>query len=1388
MVSRSPKQVQHEPSHEPKTHAQFLLLALSRAAQSIQRAHTAEDFYHAVGREIHSLGGEVTLLLMGEDQKSLSISYLSFMPEIIGKAEQMTGLSMRGYRIPILPGGIFERTLQSRTAVYIDSSREMLIEALPKPLQALSGTLLTVFNLRQGILAPLWVENEALGLFMVNGAFLTHEDLPAMESFAGQIAAGLYNVRLMQKLKDELSARKQAEEALTHSRSLLLALGRAANQVQLAREPDDIYKVVGEQIRALGYEVAMLMFGSDPHRLYFRYTTIPEKVLYALEKITGLPSQNYSWMVSDNGRLGTILREGTAQYIPNIEEIVSEALSEFLRPMLPKLQRLANAYQGIFAPLSVGDQKYGFMVVFGNSRLSADDLPAVESFAGQVSVSLWNATLAKQVKSELEERKQVEKTLRLSHATFEGIFNSVTETIYVQDENGVFLNVNTGAERMYGYPREGFIGRTPEFLSAPGKNDLEKFKTYVRQAFNGDQVEFEFWGIRKNGTVFLKEVHLAPSLYYGQRVVIAVARDITDRKRAEETLRVSEAKVHALLDSVPDVLFVFNRAGEFLDYYTSHEDQLLVSPTTFLGRNIRDVMPADIVEKYFASLSRLEQTGESQLLEYSLNLSHGLRHFETHLGIHQQDNILCVVRDVTDRKQVEKSLAKQYEALNSLYQMTATLSSTTLIEEVYTAALDTLQNILELRRVAILLFDAEGVMRFKAWRGLSDDYRAVAEGHSPWTMDATNPEPVLVSDAQADPTLEHLHPLFSSEGIGALGFIPLLHQGRLLGKFMLYCDNPHTFVDDEIQLAQTIARHVALAISRQQTQEALASSESELRALFASMRDTVLVIDQNGVYRKIAPVSFEPLYIHPEDILGKNISDFFPPEKVQEFLAVMRHVLKTGQMTLIEYEMQIGEHQPWFESAVSPMGTDATIWVARNITERKKIEAALVRSELAHRTLFEEMPIGLYRTRVTGGIVDINSAMAHMFGFSSPSEMMQQKAWDYYNDPAANDTFIREINKTGSLSSFEAEYVRKDGTTFWAEDYARIVYDKDGKPEYYEGSLIDTTERKHTAEELKKSEALYRLLAERVADVVWVLDIASMKLKYISPSVHTMLGYMPEEVLERPIEEFIAPESVKEIRERLPARSKRFTSGDFSVVTRLNQIDQFHKNGSIITTEISSTLMLNPSGQLEAIGVSRDISQRKQAEDSLRQANISLAMTHRELQQMFEHEQVLARTDSLTKLHNRRYFFELASREFTASLRYKRPLTVILFDVDDFKPANDSYGHAMGDAILRQIASIASSQVRDVDILARYGGDEFTILLPQTTAEQAFHSAERLREAVAEMHVEEAGNSLSVTLSLGIADINLDPPDASIEDAIRRADQALYKAKQSGRNHTIVHS
>jgi diguanylate cyclase (GGDEF)-like protein len=229
------------------------------------------------------------------------------------------------------------------------------------------------------------------------------------------------------------------------------------------------------------------------------------------------------------------------------------------------------------------------------------------------------------------------------------------------------------------------------------------------------------------------------------------------------------------------------------------------------------------------------------------------------------------------------------------------------------------------------------------------------------------------------------------------------------------------------------------------------------------------------------------------------------------------------------------------------------------------------------------------------------------------------------------------------------------------------------------------------------------------------------------------------------------------------------------------------KDGSEIWVEDHGAYVHDEQGGLKYHeGILRDITERKHAEDELYRAKDSLEIAHRELQELLAHAQVLARTDGLTGLYNFRYFFELASYEFSAAMRYQRPLSIIIFDTDNLKLVNDTFGHITGDKMLLNVAQTASKQVRSVDALARYGGDEFVVLLPQTNAQQAFPVAERIRSSVADMRIETEKGPLAVTLSIGIAELQLDLVDENLETIVQRADKALYTAKSTGRNRTMI--
>jgi signal transduction histidine kinase/CheY-like chemotaxis protein len=192
------------------------------------------------------------------------------------------------------------------------------------------------------------------------------------------------------------------------------------------------------------------------------------------------------------------------------------------------------------------------------------------------------------------------------------------------------------------------------------------------------------------------------------------------------------------------------------------------------------------------------------------------------------------------RSEVE-SLRHARAEIGTLYELLDRTSRASSLEDVYAPALDAVRSALHIERSSILLFDPDGVMRFKAWQGLSDAYRAAVEGHSPWTRDVKDPVPIAVEDAETDPSMAAYRPVFRAENIRALAFIPLVDHGELLGKFMVYSAEPRAFTVDEMRLASTVAMQVAYAVAKKRSElEVLAARETAETA--NRMKDEFLAV------------------------------------------------------------------------------------------------------------------------------------------------------------------------------------------------------------------------------------------------------------------------------------------------------------------------------------------------------------------------------------------------------------------------------------------------------------------------------------------------------------------------------------------------------------------
>jgi diguanylate cyclase (GGDEF)-like protein len=249
----------------------------------------------------------------------------------------------------------------------------------------------------------------------------------------------------------------------------------------------------------------------------------------------------------------------------------------------------------------------------------------------------------------------------------------------------------------------------------------------------------------------------------------------------------------------------------------------------------------------------------------------------------------------------------------------------------------------------------------------------------------------------------------------------------------------------------------------------------------------------------------------------------------------------------------------------------------------------------------------------------------------------------------------------------------------------------------------------------------------------------------------------------------------------------RIAAGDQSALSAMTEVEQPHKNGSIVVSEVVASFLLDADGKPHAVlGVSRNITERRRVEAQLREANDKLRGQLEEIENLHVALQEQAIRDSLTGCFNRRYLDETLERELSRSRREGYPLSLVILDLDHFKQINDTYGHQAGDQALVVLAETLRADIRHEDVLCRYGGEEFIILMPHMPLATAAERAEAWRQKIADIRVPFGKFELTFTTSAGVAAY---PDHGKTPDELSQsADLALYLAKNAGRNRVIVFS
>lgn len=365
--------------------------------------------------------------------------------------------------------------------------------------------------------------------------------------------------------------------------------------------------------------------------------------------------------------------------------------------------------------------------------------------------------------------------------------------------------------------------------------------------------------------------------------------------------------------------------------------------------------------------------------------------------------------------------------------------------------------------------------------------------------------------------------------------------------------------------------------------------------------------------------------------------------------------------------------------------------------------------------------------------------------------MVPRYAWRELRDK------VNECFSSGCAQELEQAYDLKDGTHWWRLSLNPLRH-KFGDAATVDILLtgLDITPKMELTRQLEISTSRFRSVVDAAYDAIITID-QEHNITLFNRAAEYLFGYSQSEMIGQPLERLI-PERFREKHSKYIHQFARSPVNSREMNER-GRIYGLHRDGTLVPVEIAIS-KINVNGLLEFTAVIRDIADRVRLMDLLQKE---------------------AETDELTGLPNRRTFFETAANLFRSSEK----VSLFMLDIDHFKKVNDTYGHDAGDEVLRALADAGKMDSRRTDIFARIGGEEFAALLPDTDLEEAHALAEKLRNALEHQDFIHSWRvpPIPFTVSIGVA--MRAPGEDDVEEVLKRADQALYKAKEGGRNRVV---
>jgi len=539
---------------------------------------------------------------------------------------------------------------------------------------------------------------------------------------------------------------------------------------------------------------------------------------------------------------------------------------------------------------------------------------------------------------------------------------------------------------------------------------------------------------------------------------------------------------------------------------------------------------------------------------------------------------------------------------------------------------------------------------------------------------------------------------------------------------------------------------------------------AELAQFLLNCTGMGIYIVRNGKFQHITPLFQELTGYTSYELLGKYFLDFVHPEDRESVRQKAIESLKGGSSLPYEYRFvkKNGEIIWVLEKIISTeyKGKMVTVGSFLDVTGLKQVEEALLQSQARYQSVVETRGAGVVTGDLSGNIIFVNETFCKMLGYTQ-EELMGKFFADFvhlYDKTIVLETFTKGLANPEAEYQLEFRAIHKDGHVVWI--YSSVT------PIFYNNILsagtaiiFDITERKQLEETMKKSDERCRTILGEIRDNYFEVDLAG-NLTFVNSSMCRTLGYSKEELIGMNYRVLVANEDIDSVHRC------------FSLVYRKGETIEglsykfVQKNGTIGFGELSVSAIKDETGTVIAFrGIACDFTERRRLEHELAE---------------------IATHDFLTGLPNRMLLHDRLGVGLSQAQRNKTRLALIMLDLDRFKVVNDTFGHGVGDKVLRAAGERLAVLVRKSDTVARVGGDEFLVLLPQIAKiEDTTRVAQKILEAFRKPFVFD-DFQIRVTTSIGIA---IYPQDGEDVDALlNNADTAMYWVKGHGRDNYSIHN